>query len=453
MAWCLAYLAFVAQYLLLFAKASEEANVGADGTVTTVGADGTAKWDCDDLDARCPNMILRSPYCTGITEASTKEINEEYMYQYCPKSCQACGLSGKELEEVKEKRRLLASVGGDLKLLETPYGYEQTVNGIKETDMKDVIDQMEEYMTKIVMVEPKYERVRMTCKLRHSSCAYWKSIGECEKNVAYMRKNCAPVCEVCEELDYFHWCPLDESIPFAIQKQELHPMFERILTDPQFQKYEPRAVRKPDDDQPYIVVLDSFLSEEEADTLVQLGHDKGYVQSVDTGPAQGFGTHGSLVTNWRTSHTAWCDTQSCFNHDVPIAIANRVQELTGVPTENAEHLQILKYDTEQFYNYHHDCVPFHHQRQMGPRVLTFFLYLNTVEEGGGTQFPNADNLIIQPKKGRAVLWPNTLDKDPSKMDTRTAHQANPVEAGTKYAANYWIHQRDWREAAKRGCIS
>mmetsp|Transcript_10482 Transcript_10482/g.15422 ORF Transcript_10482/g.15422 Transcript_10482/m.15422 type:complete len:447 (-) Transcript_10482:385-1725(-) len=444
LSWRLAFLSFTICQVLL-AKASEEAVVGPDGTV--------AMAECVDLNERCSNMVLRNPYCTGIAEA--KELDEDYMYQYCPKSCKACGLSGKDLEEFKKKQRLLESVGGDERLLETPYGYKQKLASGKRKEIKDVIAKMEEYMTNVVMVEPKYERVRKTCKLRHDSCAYWKAMGQCEEKQQkrYMRQNCAPVCEVCEELDFFHWCPVDESVPYAVQKGELNPMFEKILTDPEFQKYEPRALRKPDDDQPYILVLDSFLSEEEADMLIQLGQDIGYTQSVDTGPAKNDGSHGNLVTTWRTSHTAWCGTKSCLTHDVPIAIANRVQNLTGIPIENAEHLQILKYETDQFYNYHHDCTPHHKERQMGPRVLTFFFYLNTVEEGGGTQFPNADNLIIQPKKGRAVLWPNTLDKDPSKMDTRTAHQANPVEAGTKYAANYWIHQRDWREAAKRGCIS
>lgn len=35
----------------------------------------------------------------------------------------------------------------------------------------------------------------------------------------------------------------------------------------------------------------------------------------------------------------------------------------------------------------------------GPRILTFFLYLSDVEEGGETGFPKM-NLQVTPKKGR-----------------------------------------------------
>jgi hypothetical protein len=34
----------------------------------------------------------------------------------------------------------------------------------------------------------------------------------------------------------------------------------------------------------------------------------------------------------------------------------------------------------------------------GPRILTFFLYLSDVEEGGETSFPYLD-IAIKPKKG------------------------------------------------------
>ena len=41
----------------------------------------------------------------------------------------------------------------------------------------------------------------------------------------------------------------------------------------------------------------------------------------------------------------------------------------------------------QFYEPHHDYIPLHRERFPGVRILTVFLYLNNVEEGGGTDFP------------------------------------------------------------------
>lgn len=72
--------------------------------------------------------------------------------------------------------------------------------------------------------------------------------------------------------------------------------------------------------------------------------------------------------------------------------------------------------------------------------MTFYLYLNDVEAGGGTEFDKL-GLEVKPKVGRAVLWPSVLNEAPSRKDDRTMHAALPVEAGIKYGANAWFHLR------------
>ena len=76
----------------------------------------------------------------------------------------------------------------------------------------------------------------------------------------------------------------------------------------------------------------------------------------------------------------------------------------------------------------------------GVRILTAFIYLNDVEAGGGTNFPEL-GVTVMPKRGRVLLWPNVLDEDPNEVDLRTTHQALLVEAGQKYGANAWFHLR------------
>ena len=61
-----------------------------------------------------------------------------------------------------------------------------------------------------------------------------------------------------------------------------------------------------------------------------------------------------------------------------------------------------------------------------------------MQEGGGTDFPDL-GITILPKKGRAVLWPSVYNAKPMNADTRMKHQALPVEEGTKFGANAWIH--------------
>ena len=87
----------------------------------------------------------------------------------------------------------------------------------------------------------------------------------------------------------------------------------------------------------------------------------------------------------------------------------------------------------------------------GPRILTFFLYLNDVEEGGETRFTDIFgdeskiHLDVKPKKGRALLWPSMKNDDLLAFDNRTYHAALEVKKGVKFGANSWMHLRDFRK--------
>jgi prolyl 4-hydroxylase len=99
---------------------------------------------------------------------------------------------------------------------------------------------------------------------------------------------------------------------------------------------------------------------------------------------------------------------------------------------------------------HHDHAAIDSSRPAGARVLTFLLYLSDVTEGGETNFPVL-NITIKPKKGRAVLWSNTMPDDMQMKDERMYHQALPVLQGVKYAANSWIHLFDYAKPNLWGC--
>lgn len=151
----------------------------------------------------------------------------------------------------------------------------------------------------------------------------------------------------------------------------------------------------------------------------------------------------------RTSSTAWCDPHSCQRDPILAAVRRRIANLTLVPERNAEHLQVLKYDTGQFYKTHHDQNS-PTTSYWGPRMYTFFMYLNDCEGGGQTHFPRL-NISVAPRRGRALLWPSVLNEDPNLRDDRTEHEAVAVSAGRKYAANYWLHMYDFQLANDRGC--
>ncbi len=175
----------------------------------------------------------------------------------------------------------------------------------------------------------------------------------------------------------------------------------------------------------------------------------GYQRSTELGETLFDGKSKNAESKGRTSNNAWC-TNECYDDPMVKAVTEKIAELTGVSSEYYEHLQLLKYEEGQFYRAHHDYIVKDATRLPGPRILTAFLYLNDVPAGGGTNFPDL-NLTIMPKKGRILLWPSVLDANPRMKDYSTVHQALDVEEGFKYAANAWIHLRDFQTAYADNC--
>ena len=124
--------------------------------------------------------------------------------------------------------------------------------------------------------------------------------------------------------------------------------------------------------------------------------------------------------------------------------------MTGIPQNNYESFQILQYREGEYYKHHHDSSSGNENKVIGHRILTFFLYLNDVEEGGETHFTNL-GISVTPKKGRALIWPSVLNEDPDSSDPRMYHEAREVVKGEKLAANHWIHQYDFVNANLWGC--
>ena len=105
---------------------------------------------------------------------------------------------------------------------------------------------------------------------------------------------------------------------------------------------------------------------------------------------------------------------------------------------------------DEYYNLHRDHAAADSSRPAGARVFTLLMYLSDVDEGGETYFPRID-VTIEPRRGRAVLWSNTLSEEPQTGDSRAVHQALPVKRGVKYAANAWIHLYDYQKADLWAC--
>lgn len=320
------------------------------------------------------------------------------------------------------------------------------------------IQQTDDYMFNEIYGDTSVKDTKYNCLNRNALCSFWAAKGECEANPPYMEFQCAPACFSCQKLDFEHRCPFNETAKNTWQPGSLDQMFRRIVVD--FSTYEPRVLSAPKEywsqiqqdqrDGPWIVVLDKFLTEEECQTLIDLGSKKGYEISRDVGSKKFDGTYDAITSKDRTSSNAWC-TDDCYEHPVTKRVHERIENITNIPETNYEFLQLLEYEVGEFYGRHHDYIPHHIKRDQGVRILTVFLYLNDVEEGGGTHFSALD-ITVQPKRGAALIWPSVKNDHPHISDPRTDHQALPVGKGLKYGANAWVHQRDFKTPFTKSCI-
>jgi prolyl 4-hydroxylase len=284
------------------------------------------------------------------------------------------------------------------------------------------------------------------CKDRHAQCVGFAKNDECVKNPGWMIVNCPRSCNACHLLDPKVRCDrrnLNMSTDPIYKPGDMLDMFQSIEAN--FgERYKVTVVSTD----PYIVTFDDFLTDTEIDALITTV-DGGWERSTDTGSANEFGEVGRVLSQGRTSSNAWCRAPCESNPHVQ-NILKKIGEVTRVPRENYESFQVLRYEIGQAYNPHHDASASQVQLACGPRILTFFLYLSDVEEGGETGFPQF-GIKIKPKKGSALLWPSTLNHNPEHIDGRTLHQAHPVVRGTKFAANTWIHLYNFETPNLYGC--
>jgi len=233
----------------------------------------------------------------------------------------------------------------------------------------------------------------------------------------------------------------------------LNALFEEWATSSEYLKYKPVIWSSPGAKYggqagPWVMTFDDFMTDQEVADIIRGGEISGFERSTDQGQVSATGEQEKVISQTRTSSNAWC-RQQCEQLPGVQSLTRKVEHITKVPSNNYESLQILDYGPNQFYRSHHDS-SIRDPSVAGPRILTFFLYLSDVEEGGETYFNNLQ-LGITPKKGRALVWPSVSDHDPSFWDSRMYHEAKPVIQGRKLAANHWIHLYDFITPNEWGC--
>ena len=262
----------------------------------------------------------------------------------------------------------------------------------------------------------------LSCTDTQEYCQLWKEQNQCNENPSYMLQYCQKSCNACDTR-----C---DNTRIKFKKGFINNTIQNLKS----KEYNFTILSQ----NPWIVQFHNFLSDYESDHIITLC-DGRFERSQ-----AGYG-----VVESRTSEQCWCQEYSCTKDNIIKTVEKRVANIVNMPVANAEYMQILKYNSTQYYKNHHDQNAGHDSIQ-GPRVYTFFLYLNTVEEGGETYFTDL-NITVRPVKNSAILWNSIIDAEEGIDEIKTHHEAKPVIKGIKYAANLWFHMGKFRTLSEIGC--
>jgi prolyl 4-hydroxylase len=187
-------------------------------------------------------------------------------------------------------------------------------------------------------------------------------------------------------------------------------------------------------EKPVIRVYANVLSAEECDRLIELSTSK-----LKPSTTVDKNTGAASQHEHRTSRGTFFALKE---NEFIQSIDERLAQIVKLPVENGEGLQILNYQFSGEYKPHFDYFPPEqsgssvHVKKGGQRVVTVILYLNDVQEGGETVFPEI-GVKISPFKGGAVYFSYFQN---SQVDPLTLHGGMPVIQGEKWIATRWVRE-------------
>ena len=186
---------------------------------------------------------------------------------------------------------------------------------------------------------------------------------------------------------------------------------------------------------PIVYLVSDFLNDDECEAFISAA--QGRLKSSTVISKDKFIKHES-----RTSENCWLEHDA---NEIVHEVSKRLSILVQMPIRNAEQYQVVYYKAGAEYKPHYDSFDYDAEEGKknwepgGQRMLTALAYLNDVEEGGGTGFPNL-GVEIEAKKGDVLVFHNT-SPDSNKIHPKSLHAGLPVIAGEKWAINLWFRER------------
>lgn len=194
-------------------------------------------------------------------------------------------------------------------------------------------------------------------------------------------------------------------------------------------------------EQPQVAVLDGVLSAEECEALREQARARLQASTImDTASGE------DVASGARSSEGMFFRP---LENELLARIDRRIARLMGLPVENGEGLQVLRYQPGAQSAPHFDfllptsAASRASLQRSGQRVSTLVMYLNTPEDGGETVFPES-GLSVTPRLGSALYF--EYCNSAGQLDPLSLHAALPVRAGEKWVATRWMRQRAFRPA-------
>ncbi|MBP0590025.1 2OG-Fe(II) oxygenase [Paraburkholderia sp. LEh10] len=191
-------------------------------------------------------------------------------------------------------------------------------------------------------------------------------------------------------------------------------------------------------ERPQVIAFGNVLSADECTELIERARHR-LKRSTTVNPDSGQ----EDVIQLRTSEGFWF--QRCEDPFIE-RLDRRIAALMGEPLEHGEGLQILHYTAGGEYRAHFDYFPpgqsgsAVHTARGGQRVATLIVYLNDVEGGGETVFPDA-GLAVMARQGSAVYFRYMNGR--RQLDPLTLHGGAPVTSGDKWIMTKWMRERPY----------
>ena len=180
--------------------------------------------------------------------------------------------------------------------------------------------------------------------------------------------------------------------------------------------------------------INNFISVEDSQYIINLINQNHTRSSVVEGVSDR-----TAISDYRTSSTSNLD----MNDPVISKINNKIADLLNLDVNKGEAIQGQMYEVGQYFKPHHDYFTGAgydmHCKASGNRTHTLMVYLNQDFEGGGTNFPKI-NQIVLPETGKALWWENMINGE---LQESSLHEGMPVTAGKKYIITSWWREKSW----------